>query len=150
MSLLRKAVSLVKRCELSRRRSEASIGHLQGKMDALDSRIAALDSQGEVLNIMIHQQQQPCLMNRAGLFAVQQRKAVCRQKLQALDLQRVELREQQAVLREEQEEARLMRLHWQQKEEKFQRCVTTERRQMRLSQALREESEIQEKYSCRK
>ncbi|WP_161539906.1 hypothetical protein [Glaciimonas sp. PCH181] len=150
MALLHKAISLIRRCELSQRRSEASIAHLQAKIDEIDNDIAALDRQDALLRKMMMQQQQPCLTNRAGLLMVQQRNAVRRQKLQMIGLQRVEMREQHSKLKKEQEEARRMRLFWQRKAEKFQRCVRSERQQMRLSQVLREETEIQEKYSWRK
>jgi chromosome segregation ATPase len=146
MDLLRKAVSLVKRCDLSQRRSEAEIARLQEELNQIDSRLALLDRQRDVLRAMLQQHQQPCVMNRAGLFAAQQRIAVCRQKLQALGLQSAELRELYAGLRQKQDEARRVRLQWQRKSEKFQRCVSTERRQMRMKLTLREESEIQEKF----
>src|SRR5207247_6300313 len=102
MRLLNKAISLVRRCELSERRSEASIGYLQQKINDLESRIAALDTQGELLQRMSHQQQAPGVINRAGMFARLQRSAVCREKLQTLALQRVQLQEQRALLLQEQ------------------------------------------------
>jgi hypothetical protein len=150
MRLLHKAASLVRRCELNRRLSEAGIASLQEKMAEIDRQVAELDMQCDVLLAMLHQQQQPGTVDRAGLFAMQQRNAVCRQKRQMLDLQRTELQEQYGLLRRQQEEERLMRLQWQRKGDKFQACVRKERQQMRLKQTLQEESEIQEKQAWRK
>lgn len=150
MRLLRKATSLLRRCELSQRSSEANIGRFREQMNEVDNSMTSLDAQADVLRTMMRQQQQPCVTNLAGLFAVQQRNAVCRQKLQALGLQRVTLQEQRDFLAERQLEECEIRLQWQKKGNKFQRCVRSKRRQMRLSQSLRDESEIQEQCSWHK
>lgn len=150
MRLLRKATSLLKRCELSQRFSEANIGRFQQQMDEVDNSMTSLDAQADVLRTMLRQQQQPGVTNLAGLFAVQQRNAVCRQKLQALGLERVTLQEQREFLSERQQEECEIRQQWQKKGNKLQHCLRSKRRQIRLSQSLRDESEIQEQCSWHK
>lgn len=145
MKLLPKLRALMRRCTMLQTRCETRLQQKEQQLVSVDNDLVGLDSQESAMKqLMKTQQPRDSVLNRAELFDFLRRQAVLRRQLQQLDLSRTELLEQRELILKEKEEARVERAFWMRKQDKYARWSALQRRQQRLTQLLREESETQE------
>ncbi|MEO2215490.1 hypothetical protein ABGV49_00215 [Chromobacterium vaccinii] len=146
MSLLLKIGALLRRCRFAQSRCEQALAQLARRDGALQREIDDMGAQIEGLRQLLHAQRPAgTVLERSQLFALHRKQAVMRHRMQDLDLQIGQLREQRGQLAQQREEQAGLHRFWLRKEDKYQRWAQLRRRQERLEAIRREESELEER-----
>ena len=117
---------------------------------ALEGEVAALTAQGNAIrDLLLGRQLNACIVDRAALYAVQQRQAVLRQQKYLLEFECDRLRERIETLVQQQcgTKANIQRL--QRKQHKFEKWADLQKRERMLVRLRQEESENEERGTRR-
>jgi hypothetical protein len=146
MTLLHKIGQMIRHTGQTQMRVAERLAEQKAKHHALLQSIHGLALQyDEIERLLESKKLNDCVIDRAALFALQQRQAVLRQQRYQLDFERDRLREESAELEQQQQQARAEMQMLERKQKKFEHWSATQKRQNTLRRLQREDLEIEDR-----
>lgn len=137
---------MIRHAEQAQQRVAQRLAQQKREHDALQGAIGGLSLQWrEIERLLQSQKLADRVVDRAGLFMLQQRQAVLRQQQYQLNFERDRLREEIEALEKTQHAARIELLDLKRKQEKFSHWAGVQKRRRMLQGLQREESESEER-----
>lgn len=146
MHSLNKINALKRRCQISQSRCELFLAQFLREDDELKRDEESIDAQIKGLrNLLKTQRAEVKFIEREELSSILRKQAVLRRKIQNLELQLIQLKEQRKLLSAQCSEQQEKRNYWLRKEHNYQRWLIRKKRWKLQFQLRQDETEQEER-----